>query len=146
MGAPGRHVGSCPKEEMFSSLPTFTCLPPHCSGLKARLGTKLLRNAVCGGQGELQEPRGSTRQGLQGSGARRGCSRAAARAPAAPLAILAQPEGALSWLGCGHKAVSRVFARAGGVGLVLTFLQVLSQYLLQLTGSSVRIEPKTCQY
>nr|XP_021145377.1 suppressor APC domain-containing protein 2 [Columba livia] len=36
---------------MFSSLPTFTCLPPHCSGLKARLGTKLLRNAVCGGQG-----------------------------------------------------------------------------------------------
>lgn len=93
-----------------------------------------------------KSPGGAPGRVCRGAGREGRYSRAAARAPADPSAILAQPEGDLSWLGRGHKAVSRVFARAGGVGLVLTFLQVLSQYLLQLTGSSVRIEPKTCQY
>ena len=58
VGVPGRYVGSSPEEEMFSpaaSLSAFACLPPCCSCLKARLGKKLSRKAVCREQGELQE-------------------------------------------------------------------------------------------
>lgn len=68
VGVPGRYMMSDPKEEMFSpvaSLPAFACLPLCCSCLKAALGKKLSRKAVCREWGEVQEDRAGD-QGKKG--------------------------------------------------------------------------------
>lgn len=162
---------SGPEEEMFSpaaSLPAFDCLPQCCSCLKARLGKKLSRKAVRRERDELQEQGGEHEAGSAGdlAGDRGKKGGAAGLLPGhvwggcwlhpwlrwccwGGRMVLGQKQGselASPWpQGC----VSGEFARAGRAGIVLTLLQVPSQYLLQRTGSTGRrwlIQPKTCQY